>query len=363
MDYATEVQTKLELVRDLMAAHNLDTLWLRRVEDVSWITGGIDVAVNTAAAIGVATVVITPDTCEMWTNTIEAPRLQAEDQVRERGFELRVTPWHEAEPSPQSAALGVDFPLPGAHDLSGELALLRATLLPVEQERFRDLGRRCADAMQAAIGRVQPGMTEEQIGAALADETRACGANPVVVLIGTDERVHKVRHPIPTGKTLDRYAMLVLCGRRDGLVCSVTRLVHFGPISADVQRRMNATADVDAAMLAASQPGTTLEQVFRAAQDAYARAGFADEWKLHHQGGLAGYTAREMLGVPGATAELKPGMVCAWNPSISGAKCEDSILVTARGQAPEILTAIEGWPVRTVEISGLTLARPVILQV
>ena len=34
MDYATEVQTKLELVRDLMAAHNLDTLWLRRVEDV-----------------------------------------------------------------------------------------------------------------------------------------------------------------------------------------------------------------------------------------------------------------------------------------------------------------------------------------
>ncbi|NDJ78027.1 MAG: aminopeptidase P family protein [Chloroflexi bacterium] len=361
MDYTAEVGTKLERVRALMAEHQLGAVWLRRSASVAWITGGIDVAVNTADVLGVASVVVTPDNATMWTNTIEAPRLQAEDGVEGRGIELRVSPWEQPQPVELGATLGTDFPLEGAKDLTREIAIQRSRLLPVEVERFRQLGGACAEAIHRAINRVKPGNTDHEIAAALSYETRAVSTNPIVVLVGVDDRVHAVRHPLPVGQVMDKYAMLVLCGRRDGLVCSVTRLVHFGKLSDDLRHRMDATADVDAAMIAASRPGTSLEEMFKITQDAYAQAGFADEWKLHHQGGLAGYNPRELLAVPGEGVQLEGDMVCAWNPSITGTKSEDTILVTNDG--PEVLTPLYGWPMRAVEVGGMTIERPLILAI
>lgn len=362
MDYA-EVQTKLERVRALMAQHKVGALWLRRVDNVAWLTGGVDVAVNTADAAGVASIVVTQDDATLWTNTIEAPRLSAEDHVDDRGFTLGVTPWEGPGEIPLASTLGVDIPLDGALNLEIALRKTRARLLPVEIERFRTLGAICADAMQHAVNRVRPGQTEDDIAAALAYETRRRGATPIVVLIAVDERVHTVRHPLPTGKTMDRYAMLVLCGRVGGLVCSVTRLIHFGTLPDDLRRKMNACAEIDAAMIAASQPGVTLGDVFRVTQDAYARAGFDGEWRHHHQGGIAGYAAREFVAVPGDTTTLEAGMTCAWNPSISGTKSEDTVLVTPGPGAPDILTPITGWPVRAVEIGGMIIERPLIMEV
>jgi antitoxin VapB len=358
MNNLTEIQTKIARVRELMAAHNLTAIWLRRVENVTWITGGIDVAVNTADALGIAGVLITPDKYTLWTNTIEAPRLQAEDQIRERGFDLRILPWEQFSVSMQGL-VGVDFPQPEATDLTGELTRTRARLLPVEQDRFRKLGYSCAEAMQHAINRVHPGNNEYEIAAALDYESRIRGMTPVVVLVATDERVHNVRHPLPTAKILERYAMLVLCARREGLVCSVTRLIHFGRLPDDLRRRMEATAEIDAAMIAASQPGATLGDVLNMAQETYAKVGFEDEWRLHHQGGVAGYTPRELLATPGEKFRLEAGMVCAWNPSISGAKSEDTIMV---GDTPEILTRMYGWPSRSITIGDLVLERPLIAE-
>ena len=362
MSYAQEVQTKLERIRALMAAQGVGVLWLRRVDNVSWITGGVDTAVNIADATGIASVVIRPESAIMYTNTIEAPRLKAEDDVIGRGFELRVSPWEQPAAIDIGGTLGVDFPMVDGKDISRELQVLRAQLLPVEIERVRALGKACAAAMSAAIERTKPGMTEWQISAALADEIRSRAITPVVVLIGTDERVHRVRHSLPLDKKMDRYALLGMCGRKEGLVCSVSRLIHYGPLSDDLRRRMRACAEVDAAMIAASQPGATLDQIFRITQDAYARAGYEGEWKLHHQGGLAGYSAREIIATPGDQTVLVAGMICAWNPSISGVKSEDTILVNEKG-TPDILTVIEGWPVLPVPIDGTVVERPLILEI
>ena len=75
MEFRTEVQTKLERVRALMAQHRVGALWLRTVNNFAWITGGVDPAVNTASSEGIASVVITEDSATVWTNSIEAPRL------------------------------------------------------------------------------------------------------------------------------------------------------------------------------------------------------------------------------------------------------------------------------------------------
>jgi antitoxin VapB len=359
MDYKQEVAGKLEQVRALMAERGLDVVWIQRADNFAWLTGGIDSVVNVADLAGVASIVVTPDAATVWTTTIEAPRLEA-DGILDRGFDIRVTPWESSAGRPEGARLGSDMPQSGMSDISDGLMRLRLKLGANEQERFRALAADCAQAMNAAIYRVKPGQTEAAIGGGVADELRRFNITPIVVLIATDERIFRFRHPLPTMKPLDRYAMLVLCGRRGGLVCSVTRLVHFGPIPDDVQARIEACAEVDARITAASRPGKTLDELFHTLQDAYAAVGYPDEWQKHHQGGLAGYAAREIIATPGEMTKLEPGMICAWNPSITGSKVEDTILVT--DGAPEILTRIPDWPVKTFEIDGESYSRPVILQ-
>ncbi len=91
------------------------------------------------------------------------------------------------------------------------------------------------------------------------------------------------------------------------------------------------------------------------------RPGFADEWQLHHQGGPAAYEPREFVATPGATHVVQEGEVYAWNPSITGVKSEDTIVVGA--ERNEVLTTISGWPMLPVEVDGLAWERPAILEV
>jgi Xaa-Pro aminopeptidase len=257
--------------------------------------------------------------------------------------------------------LGTDGPYPGATDLSGEIARLRACLTPEEGERFRALGRLCAESMAAAASAVRPGQTEYQIAGLLATQVESRGVQAIVNLVATDERIWAFRHPLPTGKELQRYAMLVLCGRHAGLVCSVTRFVHFGPLPADLRRKAEAVARIDAIYIAATKPGETLSAILRRAIQAYEESGFPEEWRHHHQGGAAGYEPREFLATPQSDDVVSAGQAYAWNPSITGTKSEDTILVNTSSH--EVLTAMPGWPAYHVAVGELTLSRPAILEI
>ncbi len=261
----------------------------------------------------------------------------------------------------QGLRLAADSPHPGAADLSDDLLRLRLALTPAEGARLRSLGWQCAAAMNAAIRQVRPGMTEYQIAGLLAGEALARGAQPIVNLIATDKRIFRFRHPLPTGKRLERYAMLVLCGRQHGLVCSITRLIHFGPLPAELRRKEIACAQVDATFIAATRPGVRVGDVFVAATAAYAAAGFADEWKLHHQGGPAGYAPREYVANAETDYVVQAGQIYAWNPSITGVKSEDTLLVGANDN--EIITAMEDWPMLEIEAGGEIWLRPAILEI
>jgi Xaa-Pro aminopeptidase len=238
---------------------------------------------------------------------------------------------------------------------------LRYALLPGEIARFRELGQLCAAAMDEAIRRVRPGMTEFEIAGLLANATFARGALPIVNLIATDERIFRYRHPLPTGKKLVRYAMLVLCGRQYGLVASVTRLVHLGPLPAEVRRKAEACARVDATFITRTRPGARLGAVFHAAMDAYVAGGYPDEWQMHHQGGPASYAPRDYLATPASAEIVAENQVYAWNPSIAGVKSEDTILIGSVRN--EVLTSIAGWPTYEVEMDGGHVYRPSILEV
>jgi Xaa-Pro aminopeptidase len=365
MSLVNEFSQKQNRIQYLLEERKLDALLLQRVSSFAWATCGAASYVNTATTNGEATLLITSSGRYLITNNIEATRLEREEKLAAQGWEFRVAPWHEAQDAvaelTRGLRLGADGPYPGAADLSGDLARLRANLTPEEGERFRELGHLCAEAMDSAVRAVRPGQTEHQIAGLLAHEAERRGAQAIVNLIATDERVFAFRHPLPTDKELERYAMLVLCGRRGGLVCSVTRLVHFGRLPDGLRRKAEAVARVDATFIAATRPGQSLSQIFQRATETYAETSFPNEWHLLHQGGPAGYEPREYFATPHLTDIVSVGQAYAWNPSITGTKSEDTILVGGVGN--EVLTIIKNWPTLSVTVDGQEYARPAILEI
>ncbi len=361
----SEFAFKQDRIMGLLAAHRLDALLLQRVSSFAWATCGAASYINMAATNGEAMLLITPERRCLITSNIEAPRLRLDPRIEAQSWELCIAPWHEANTAVASLTrgrrFGADGPYPGAVDLSAELAGLRAALTLEEGERFRVLGKLCGQAMCDAVYAVRPGQTGYEIGARLIHEAERRGVQATVNLVALDDEIFAFRHPLPSGKMLDRYAMLILCGRREGLVCSITRLVHFGRLPDDLRRKAEAVASVDAAFIDATRPGCTLGEVFQHGMKAYAAAGFPDEWRLHHQGGPAGYEPREMIAAPGATDVIQAGQVFAWNPSITGTKSEDTVLIHETGS--DVLTAIDGWPTQAVRVNGREYQRPAILEV
>ena len=361
-----ERRRKHEAVADWLQRRRLDGVVLTRRCNFSWYTGGAHNHVAEASDTGVSSLVVTARDAAVVANNIEATRLRGEDLPAD----VPVIEYAYHDPQARRAALAealgggrfaADAPIEGI-DLAvtdGAFDQLRWVLTPAEIERYRAVCRDTAEAVEAAARRTTTGMTEAQIAGRLASELRGRGCVPWVLLVGADERVTRHRHPLPTNLPARRCAMLVTTAERSGLLAAVTRLVHFGPVPADLARRHQAVAAVDAALIGSTRPGATLGEIFAAAQQAYADAGFGDEWRRHHQGGSIGYLPREVKAAPGSDVRALAQQAFAWNPSIAGAKCEDTILCTDAGV--ELLTATGDWPGIPGVWGAATLQRPDIL--
>ena len=90
-----------------------------------------------------------------------------------------------------------------------------------------------------------------------------------------------------------------------------------------------------------------------------ADAGFPGEWKKHHQGGAIGYDDREYVIYPGIQETVLENQAFAWNPTITGAKVEDTIIAHKNGF--EVITRTEDWPLLNVELNGNVYPQPTIL--
>ena len=359
-----ELDLKLKRIYGLLTKFDLDALLLQRSSNFAWATCGAASYINTADLMGNASLLITPTRRYVLTDNIEAARLIKEEGLEDQGWEFVISQWYEQKSNiselTHGMKLGADTCSFSGKELTDEVAALRFILTREEQERFRILGSLCAEGMRRAVEDLQPGMTEYEIAGLLSQTAESSGVQAIVTLIATDERIFQFRHPLPTSKKLQRYAMLILCGRKWGLICSLTRLIYFGALPSELRQKAEAVAKVDAAMIAVTRPGHTIGDIFRRAQSAYASVGFPDEWKYHHQGGLAGYAPREIIAIPSSNQPIFVGHAYAWNPSITGVKSEDTILVGE--QTNEILTEMKDWPIVEIRIEDQTIKRPAILQ-
>ena len=357
---SAEHEDKARRLRGLMDVQDLDTVLLRSPGGAAWWSCGGATHIVATPEVGVATLVVSRDGDALRTTVvtavIEAPRLQAEE-LSSVEADWQVLPWATPVESvlPTGPRVGTDVPLPGCRSVGAELAQLRASLLPDEVERVRALGGEAAQALTQACSTLRPTDTEWHAAAVTDAALRERGIDPIVLLVAGGERLPVHRHPLPTGGPLGELAMVVACGRRAGLIVSLTRFVGTPtPQGSDAFERI---LQVDAAVNLATRPGREVREVFADLQGAYVAHGFAeDEWTRHHQGGPAGYAPREFLGDPTRSELVEPSQLFAWNPSGPGVKSEDTVLTTADG--PELVTADPASPARYVAVLRRPPPRP-----
>lgn len=361
MTRTEEFQAKLERVREFMDRCGYDAVGLSSQANFAWLTCGGDSHVAMATEAGVGRLLITRDAVHLVATNIELPRLLVEE-VADLPIVAHEQPWHEPEGRIEQELVGGGkvatdggWP-PGAVNEAQALARLRWSLLPPEIERYRWVGAQTAKALGDTAREIEPDITEHEIAALLAGKLLALGITPAVLLVATDERCYRFRHPIPTQRRLERQAMLVIGARRWGLGVSASRIVHFGQPDPELLRRHEAVCRVDACLIASTVPGAKVSEIFERAVQAYAEVGFADEWRRHHQGGATGYAPRDYRATSGCAETVLKNQAFAWNPTIAGTKSEDTIIAHTEG--PEIISAQPDWPMVEARWGQRVLLRP-----
>jgi Xaa-Pro dipeptidase len=332
---------KEQRLQKLCASRGVDGIVLRRRSNIAWLTDGADLHIDLSTRLAFGTVVWTPSKKTLYADNIEVPRFR--DEELKSGWELVERPWVEDEKLPAGNYLS-DWP-------NDELYECRASLTDAEVERVRVLGREAAEALCLAMRQIRKGATEHALAGYIAGGLRTRGIFSPVVLVASDERILKYRHPIPTSKKIENLVMAAICAQRGGLVVSATRLACFGTLPDELKRRHEAVCRVDAAYHAATRPGARWCDALEAGLKVYRETGFADEWKKHHQGGPMGYELREFKATPTETRTVQPRQLAGWNPTITGTKSEDTILSTG-----EIVTPSPDWPVMDLGTAGRRLA-------
>ena len=357
-----ETTDKGARVRKFLSAEGLNALVLTTQANFCWFTCGGENRVATGSDLGGASAVITPKAKYMVCDNIEAPRIEQEE-IGSQGFQFRTYNWWESSLADEikklaDEPLGADSPIPGTRLVS--INPLRYSLTPQEISRYRWLGKETARCLSKTCRKIKPGMTEHEIASVLGEKLICHGIVPNLMLIATDERIERYRHPIPTDKTLERYAMVVAGAKKWGLIVSATRLVYFGRIPAELRQKHEAVMRVDAEFIAHTRPGASVDLIFRKGMEAYSQAGFPDEWQHHHQGGATGYAGRDYRAKAGSNEIVRPNQAFAWNPSIAGTKSEDTVI--ALRDETEIISAYGDWPMKPIEVESLTIPRPDILE-
>lgn len=319
---------RLGAVRSLLDRHGRVGAMLSARRNVAWLTAGGESHVVLSSETGVASLLVTGGGAVCLTQNIEADRI-AEEELSGLGIETVAVPWWEPGALEAEAVRRAGSELAGDHDLEADLVPLRSVLAPLDHERMVALGGIGRDAVEGALAAVEPGTTEADLAAELV--SRLHGVRAPVVLVAADDRIVRYRHPLPKRTPIRRRVMLVLVVERWGLHVALTRFRELEPPTADLARRIDAVGEVERAMHEATLAGATLGDVFAAARTGYAAAGVPDEWRDHHQGGMIAWQGRERIATPGDPTLIEAGMAFAWNPSIAGAKAEDTFVLEPDG--------------------------------
>ncbi|KON87826.1 hypothetical protein AF332_13965 [Sporosarcina globispora] len=352
-------------IKNYLEKSGYDGILLRKRNNFSWLTEGRKNHIVLCEPSGIADWLILKDKNYLITNKMEERRV-LEEECWNLSFEFDVctTEWYEsAEDIINELTAGKnvvsDHPFQDWKIADKDLSAIRSVLSDNEIKFYRGVCEDTASILEQTCRELKQGMTELEICGLLFKKALERDLNVQVALAASDERIYKYRHPLPTDKKLDKFIMIVVCAERGGLVANATRFVHFGPLPPDLIVNKEKLARIDAVMNANTVPGKRISSIIKEGIKQYGLAGFPEDWKLLHQGGLTGYSSREYLATPASSEIVMANQAYAWNPALPGIKSEDTILVQPNGI--EFLTETKTWNYLEVKYGETSYLRPDIL--
>ena len=351
-----ETRAKLSALRASMFGADVDAVYLEGYANVAWLCGGRGNRVVIDSPTGLCGILVGANGAWLLAPNNEEARLRAE-VFADLPLPLVARPWYQlplwqaARPLlPQAARWLADVAVPGAGDAEPMLADLRRALSEADAQRYRSLGVDTAEALETALLEVRAGWSELEVAGAMAAALMARDIEPSVMLVGTRARAERFRHLVPTRAVVDGGLIASTTAVRHGLHASVTRCISFGSVPGELVEKHATVVQVDTAYLAKCRPGATLGQAFAAGERSFAANGFYEDWKEHHQGGTTGYAGREVFAQPGVELALGAGVAVAWNPTVPGAKSEDTFLIGDHGLEQLTMAPKSPWPVTAGDI-------------
>ncbi len=355
-----EVSAKLEFIRNALTETGAACVRLRGTDWFAWATAGGSHTVLLTSETGIAEVLVTASDAWILTDEIEAQRISDEELTE--NYKLYVNPWADAaarESFVREASAGgkilSDRATSKETPLPPSLIYHKRVIMSSELERYRQVGRLASEAMTEVLSNAKPTWTEYQLAGAGAEALWARGLHPALTLVAGERRLPLYRHATATAEAIGRQAMLVFCARGYGLYANLTRFVAFGGLPAESAELHRNVREIEAEGLNSCKPGISLNEVYRTLERSYQQHGYPNAIREHHQGGTTGYLSREVIANPLTEDTLAENMAIAWNPSLPGAKIEDTFIIGEGGKL-ENLTFDPKWP--SLEIGGRVRSLP-----
>ncbi|MBD1824733.1 M24 family metallopeptidase [Cyanobacteria bacterium FACHB-DQ100] len=351
-DRTTEISQKLTWMREALQEAGASGLRLSGIDWFAWATAGGSNMVLLAADTGVAEVLVTLNGAWILTDEIEAQRLQDEEVPSSSDYQWAIAPWAkkaDRESFVQKVTQGGKVISDIEGNLPRSLIDHKRMLLPSEIDRYRQVGKLASEAMTEVLTQASPDWTEVQLAGAGAAALWTRGLRPALTLAAGEVRLPKYRHTLPKQEKIGQMAMLVFCARGFGLYANLTRFIYFDRLSDQEATRHQQVREIEAIALDHCQTGTSLNQIYHTLQSAYEQQGYPNAIREHHQGGTTGYLSREVVADPETSDRLSANMAMAWNPSLVGAKIEDTFLLHEDNRL-ENLTLDPHW--KSIEVNG-----------
>lgn len=359
-----DYQEKQSRLRKYMAENGYDHAVLSRRDNFAWFTCGGDNKVLRNSEEGVAALVVSQKDVICVAKYMDSDRI-GDDELQGLPIERKTIYWYEGNSADYAMKLTSgrvvsDTELPDAENRWYDILGLHYPLTENEAAKYREIGALCDKLLTEVAQRIRPGMTEHEIEAEVLYAYGKHNMTPKVLLIGTDERIEKYRHPNASPKKLDRLALIHPAAEKGNLHANITRMVYFGDtLPRELEEKYDLLNYLQAQYFSMAKTGARFGEIYEERKRILSERGYPDEWRYHAMGCITGYT----LGTDAPLVNnerVRRNMPLDMFITLRGAKAEELALTGDDGA--KLLSATGHWPTRTYEYGGKKYALPAIMM-
>ncbi len=355
-----DVSRKTAVLTEYLKKRGIFAVKFDKVDNFAWITSGARSYVTDGDHFGIASALLTTESLYVISKNPETTRLVNDElpsNVKAIGY-----PWYGKMDDTVEELIGSKAIVTDEDEnLQDFLLKNRVVLSDYEIGNYEDVGKRTARALEKAMKKFTPEMTEIHAKALVEAELIEEDLDVLLVLVFGDESRSLYRHNLVRNVKIGKRCFASVNSKKYGLVVSATRTIEFVK-DEKFEEQTEKTIEIETEILDATFTEKTISSVFQRLDDSYRTHGYPDEWHLHHQGGIAGYNSREVFATPDLRFDLENGMAFAWNPTVTGTKSEDTYIRTGNGMKLVSTDEESDWPCIEKTVGGRKYVRPGILK-